>query len=160
MISIKIPAGVENGMQLSMSGKGNAAPRGGVPGDLIVLIEESEHELFKRDGINLLYEHNISYADAVLGTQIDVPTLDGKARIKIPSGTTPGKMFRLKGKGLQAINSYGRGDLIVSINIWVPQNVSKDEKAFLEQMNMKKSFQPDNSQKKKSFFDRMKEYFD
>ena len=160
VISIKIPAGVENGMQLSMSGKGNAAPRGGVPGDLIILIEESEHELFKRDGINLLYEHNISYADAVLGTQVDVPTLDGKARIKIPSGTTPGKMFRLKGKGLPALNSYGRGDLIVSINIWVPQSVSKDEKAFLEQLNTKSSFQPDNSQKKKSFFDRMKEYFD
>ncbi|HPB01613.1 MAG TPA: DnaJ C-terminal domain-containing protein, partial [Bacteroidales bacterium] len=160
VIAIKIPAGVENGMQLSMSGKGNAAPRGGVPGDLIILIEEVEHELFKRDGINLLYEHNISYADAVLGTQIDVPTLDGKARIKIPAGTIPGKMFRLKGKGLPALNSYGRGDLIVSINIWVPQSVSKDEKTFLEQMNTKNGFQPDNSQKKKSFFDRMKEYFD
>jgi len=160
VISIKIPAGVENGMQLSMSGKGNAAPRGGVPGDLIILIEETEHEMFKRDSINLLYEHNISYADAVLGTQVDVPTLDGKARIKIPAGTTPGKMFRLKGKGLPALNSYGRGDLIVSINIWVPQSVSKDEKTFLEQLNTKSSFQPDNSQKKKSFFDRMKEYFD
>ena len=160
VITIKIPAGVEHGMQLSMSGKGNAAPRGGVPGDLIILIEETEHDLFKRDGINLLYEHDISYADAVLGTQVDVPTLDGKARIKIPSGTQPGKMFRLKGKGLPALNSYGRGDLIVSVNIWVPESVSKDEKAFLEQMNTKKSFTPDNSQKKKSFFDRMKEYFD
>lgn len=160
IISIKIPAGVENGMQLSMSGKGNAAPRGGYPGDLIILIEEAEHDLFKRDGMNLLYEHDISYADAVLGTHIDVPTIDGKARIKIPSGTTPGKMFRLKGKGLPILNSYNKGDLIVSINIWVPQSVSKDEKAFLEQMNTKSNFQPDNSQKKKSFFDRMKEYFD
>jgi len=160
VITIKIPAGVEHGMQLSMSGKGNAAPRGGIPGDLIVLVEESEHDLFKRDGMNLLYEHNVSYADAVLGTSVDVPTLDGKARIKIPSGTVPGKLFRLKGKGIPAVNSYGRGDLIVSINIWVPQNVTKDEKSFLEQLNTKKGFIPDNSQKKKSFFDRMKEYFD
>lgn len=160
VIAIKIPAGVEQGMQLSMSGKGNAAPRGGIPGDLIVLIEEAEHDVFKRDGINLLYEHDISYADAVLGTQVDVPTLDGKARIKIPAGTVPGRMFRLKGKGLPSVNSYGRGDLIVSVNIWVPQSVSKDEKAYLEQMQTKKGFQPDNTQKKKSFFDRMKEYFD
>lgn len=160
VISIKIPAGVEEGMQLSMSGKGNAAPRGGIPGDLIVLIEEIEHDLFKRDGVNLLYEHNISYADAVLGAQIEVPTIDGKARIKIPSGTMPGKMFRLKGKGLPAVNSYGRGDLVVSINIWVPQSVSKEEKTLLEKLNSEKNFQADNNSKKKSFFDRMKEYFD
>ncbi len=160
VISIRIPAGVEQGMQLSMSGKGNAAPRGGISGDLIVLVEEAEHEIFKRDGSNLLYEHSISYADAVLGTQVDVPTLDGKARIKIPSGTIPGRMFRLKGKGLPSVNHYDRGDLIVSINIWVPESVTRDEKAFLEQMQTKKGFQPDNTQKKKSFFDRMKEYFD
>lgn len=160
VITIPIPAGVEQGMQFSMGGKGNAAPRGGIPGDLIVLIEEVEHDLFKRDGQNLLYEHHISFPDAVLGTQADVPTLDGKARIKIPSGTTPGRMFRLKGKGLPAVNAYGHGDLIVSINIWVPESVSRDDKSFLEQMQQRKSFQPDNTQKKKSFFDRMKEYFD
>jgi molecular chaperone DnaJ len=160
VISIKIPPGVEEGMQLSLSGKGNSAPRGGIPGDLIVLIEELEHELFKRDGINLLYEHNISYSDAVLGTQSDIPILDGKARIKIPAGTSPGKMFRLKGKGLPELNGYGRGDMIVSINIWVPSSISKDEKSLLEQMQTKEAFQPNNSQKNKSFFDRMKEYFD
>ncbi len=160
VISIKIPPGVEEGMQLSLSGKGNAAPRGGIPGDLIVLIEELEHDIFKRDGINLLYEHNISYSDAVLGTQSDIPTLDGKARIKIPAGTSPGKMFRLKGKGLSELNGYGKGDMIVSINVWVPDSVSKDEKNLLEQMQSMESFQPNNTKKNKSFFDRMKEYFD
>lgn len=160
VISIKIPAGVEEGMQLSISGKGNAAPRNGIPGDLIVLIEEANHDIFKRDGANILYEHSISYADAVLGTSIEIPTLEGKARIKIPAGTQAGKLFRLKNKGLPIVNEYGKGDLIVSVNIWIPSNVSKEEKTYLEEMSTFKNFTPDPSKKNKSFFDRMKEYFD
>ena len=160
VISINIPAGVEEGMQLSISGKGNAAPRGGVPGDLIVLIEENEHSVFIRDGINLLYDHSISYSDAVMGTSIEIPTLDGKAKIKIPSGTQAGKLFRLRGKGIPEVNAYGKGDLIVSINIWVPSSVSKEERRFLNEMSKHKNFIPDPQKKNKSFFDRMKEYFD
>lgn len=160
IISIKIPAGVEEGMQLSIGGKGNAAPRGGIPGDLIVLIEETEHNIFKRDGVNLLYEHSISYSDAVLGTSVEIPTLGGKARIKIPSGTQAGKLFRLRGKGIPEVNGYGKGDLIVSINIWVPNSVSKEEKHILEEMNKQKNFIPDQNKKSKSFFDRMREYFE
>lgn len=160
VITIKIPAGVEEGMQLNVSGKGNAAPRGGIPGDLIVLIEESAHDTFSRDGVNLLYEHSISYADAVLGATIEIPTLSGKARIKIPPGTQAGKLFRLRGKGLPDVNGYGKGDLIVSINIWVPSSVSKDEKKLLEELKKQKSFIPDQDKKNKSFFDRMREYFE
>jgi len=160
IISIKIPAGVEEGMQLSISGKGNAAPRGGIPGDLIVLIEENEHDIFKRDGVNLLYEHSISYSDAVMGTTVEIPTLGGKARIKIPSGTQAGKLFRLRGKGFPEVNGYGKGDLIVSINIWVPGSVSKEEKKLLDEMKKQKNFIPDQDKKSKSFFDRMREYFE
>ncbi len=160
IISIKIPAGVEEGMQLSISGKGNAAPSGGIPGDLIVLIEENEHDIFKRDGVNLLYEHSISYSDAVMGTTVEIPTLGGKARIKIPSGTQAGKLFRLRGKGFPEVNGYGKGDLIVSINIWVPGSVSKEEKKLLDEMKKQKNFIPDQDKKSKSFFDRMREYFE
>ncbi|MBN2730015.1 MAG: molecular chaperone DnaJ [Bacteroidales bacterium] len=160
IISIKIPAGVEHGMQLSLSGKGNEAPRGGVPGDLIVLIEENEHDIFKRDGINILYEHSISYTEAVLGTTVEIPTLGGKARIKIPSGTQAGKLFRLRGKGIPEVNGYGKGDLIVSVNIWVPSSVTKEEKKLLEELKTQKNFIPDQDKKSKSFFDRMREYFE
>lgn len=159
VISIRIPAGVEEGMQLSMSGKGNAGPHGGVPGDLIVLIEEIEHAVFRREGMNLLYEHQISYADAVLGTSVEIPLLDGKAKIKIPSGTSPGKLFRLKAKGLPDVNGYNRGDLIVSINVWVPSSVNREEKDLLEKMQKQAAFQPTQNDRSKSFFDRMKEFF-
>lgn len=159
VIQVKIPAGVEDGMQLSMSGKGNAGARGGVPGDLIVLIEEQEHPHLIRDGQNLLYEHYISFPDATLGTSIEVPTLDGKARIKLPAGTHSGKVLRLKGKGLPSLNSYGRGDLLVNLSVWTPQNLSKEEQEMLENMKNSPNFKPNPSGKDKSFFSRMKEYF-
>jgi molecular chaperone DnaJ len=159
IITINIPAGVAEGMQLSMIGKGNAAARGGVPGDLLILIEEAEHPVLKRDGNNLFVEHYISVADAALGTHIEVPTIDGKAKIKIEPGTQPGKVLRLRGKGLPAVNSYEKGDLLVNINVWIPQKLSKEETKALEKLNESENFKPKPSGKEKSFFERMKEYF-
>jgi len=159
VITIRIPAGVSDGMQLSLSGKGNAAPRGGIPGDLIVLIEEIKHEELIRDDSNLICEHFISIPDAAMGTTIEVPTLDGKARIKIPAGTQPGKVLRLKGKGLPVFNGFGKGDLLININVWIPKNITKQEKELLEKLQESENFKPNPSHKDKKFFDRMKEYF-
>ncbi len=159
VITINIPAGVGEGMQMSMSGKGNAAARGGIPGDLIILIEEIKHESLIRDGNNLLYDHYISFPEAALGTTIEVPTLEGKARIKIDPGTQSSKVLRLKGKGLPSVNAYGRGDLLVNINVWTPQNVSKEEKQILEKLAVSESFIPKPQKSDKSFFERMKDYF-
>ena len=159
VISIKIPAGVEDGMQLSMSGKGNAGARGGIPGDLIILVEEQDDENFLRDGRNLLHDVFISFTDASLGATIDIPTLDGKARIKITPGTQAGKVLRLKGKGLPSLNSYGNGDLLVNINVWTPRNLSKEEREILEKLGKSPNFIPDPTAKDKSFFSRMREYF-
>lgn len=159
VITINIPAGVGEGMQMSMSGKGNAAARGGIPGDLIILIEEIKHEYLIRDGNNLLYDHYISFPDAALGTTIEVPTLEGKARIKIEPGTQSSKVLRLKGKGLPSVNAYGRGDLLVNINVWTPRNISKEEKRILEKLADSDSFKPNPQKSEKSFFERMKDYF-
>lgn len=159
VITLNIPAGVSDGMQLSMSGKGNAAARGGVPGDLIILIEELPHEELDRDGMNLLHDHFITFPDAAIGTTIEVPTLEGKARIKITPGTQPGKVLRLKGKGLPDVNSYGRGDLLVNINVWVPKNLDSTEKDALEKLNQSPNFIPNPDSKEKGFFNRMKDYF-
>jgi molecular chaperone DnaJ len=159
MIDLKIPAGVENGMQLSVSGGGNAGPRGGINGDLIVLIEEIEDERIKRDGNNLLYDHYISFADAVLGTTAEVPTVDGKAKIKIEPGTQGGKVLRLRGKGIPDINGYGAGDLLVNINVWTPVKLNKEEKALIEQLKDAENFQPTPSTKEKGWFERMRDHF-
>lgn len=159
VISINIPAGVEDGMQLSMSGKGNAGARSGVPGDLIILIEETEHEHFERDGVNLLYDAYVSFSEAALGASIEVPTIDGKARIKITPGTQGGKVLRLKGKGLPALNSYGTGDMLININVWTPKTLSKEERKILEELSTSENFKPTPSAREKSFFSRMHEYF-
>jgi molecular chaperone DnaJ len=158
-VSINIPAGVEDGMQLSVSGKGNAGARSGVPGDLIIAIEEIHHEQLIRDGVNLHFELYLSFPDATLGTSTDVPTLDGKARIKIAPGTQGGKILRLKGKGLPALQSYQHGDLLVTVNIWTPQNISKEEKIILEKLQNSSSFKPSPNSQDKGFFGRMREYF-
>lgn len=160
VISINIPAGVGEGMQLSMSGKGNMGARNGVAGDLIIAIEETEHEHLKRDGTNLFYDHYIHFSDAALGTQVEIPTLNGRAKIKIDAGTQSGKVLRLKGKGVPDINGYGRGDLLVNINVWTPQQLSSEEKKILEKLKESKNFEPHPTKKDRSFFDRMKEYFD
>ena len=159
VISIDIPAGVSDGIQLSVNGKGNAAARGGIPGDLIIQIEEAPHEHLHREGNNLLFDLYISFPDAALGSSIDVPTLEGKARIKIEPGTQGGRMLRLKGKGLPSINSYGKGDLLVTINVWTPRNLNRAEKEILEKLQSADNFKPQPNAKDKGFFDRMREYF-
>ena len=159
VIPINIPAGVAEGMQMTVSGKGNAAERGGIPGDLLVLIEESADESLMRDGNNLLYDLYISFSDAALGTGIEVPTLDGKAKIKIDAGTQPGKVLRLKGKGLPELNSYHKGDLLINVNVWTPQHLTSDEKKILEKLREAENFQPKPGKGEKSFFEKMKEYF-
>ncbi len=158
-ISIQVPAGVADGMQLNVGGKGNAAARGGVNGDLIVLIEEEIHPILKRDGNNLIYEHYISFADAVLGSNIEVPTVDGKASVKLDAGVQSGKILRLRGKGLPEVQSYNKGDLLVNINIWTPQELNKEEKAMMEKLRTSENFKPQPTGKEKGFFERMKEMF-
>lgn len=158
-VSIDIPAGVQEGMQLSVSGKGNAGERGGPAGDLIILIEEEPHKELHRDGLNVAYELHLSFPDAVFGTQAEVPTIDGRAKIKIPAGTQSGKIFRLKGKGFPAVNSYEKGDQLIYVNVWTPQHVSAEEKAMLEKMNGSGNFQPKPEKSDKSFFDKVREMF-
>lgn len=159
-ISINIPAGVSEGMQLSMSGKGNAAPRGGIPGDLIILVEEVPHETLKREGNNVIFDLHISFADAALGSSVEVPTIDGKAKIKIEPGTQGGKILRLKGKGVPEVNSYHRGDQLIYVNIWTPKALSREERDLLEKLAESPNFKPQPGKHEKSFFDRMKEYFE
>ncbi len=160
VITLNIPAGVADGMQLSVSGKGNAAPRGGIPGDLILLVEEAEHDELERDGSNLIYNLFINFADAALGTNVEIPTLEGKAKIKIDAGTQAGKMLRLKNKGLPSLEFHGKGDLIVNINIWTPQHLSSDEKKLMEKLRESTNFKPHPGKKDRGFFNRMKEYFE
>ena len=158
-ISIDIPAGVQEGMQLNLNAKGNAGERGGAPGDLIILIEEEPHKELQRDGMNVAYDLHISFTDAVFGTQLEVPTIDGRAKIKIPAGTQSGKIFRLKGKGFPAVNSYQKGDQLIHVNIWTPQNVSAEEKTMLEKMSHSSNFKPHPDKSDKSFLDKMRELF-
>ncbi|OFX60319.1 MAG: molecular chaperone DnaJ [Bacteroidetes bacterium GWA2_30_7] len=160
VITINIPAGVANGMQLSVSGRGNAARRGGVNGDMILAIEEEKHDELFRDGNDLLYNLFITFPDATLGSNAEIPTLDGKVKIKIEQGTQSGKILRLRGKGLPEINSYGKGDLLVRVNVWIPKNISKDEKKLLEKLNESNNFQPNPEKSDKNFFEKMKDYFD
>lgn len=159
-ISINIPAGVSEGMQLSMSGKGNAAPRGGIPGDLIILVEEVPHETLKREGNNIIFDLHISFVDAALGSSVEVPTINGKAKIRIEPGTQGGKILRLKGKGVPEVNSYHRGDQLIYVNIWTPKALSREERDLLEKLAESPNFKPQPGKHEKSFFDRMKEYFE
>ncbi|MBK9401692.1 MAG: molecular chaperone DnaJ [Bacteroidetes bacterium] len=159
IISINIPPGVAEGMQLTVSGKGNAAERGGIPGDLLIVVEEIPHPQLQRDGDHLIFDLYISFADAALGVAIEVPTLEGKAKIKIEPGTQGGKVLRLKGKGVPALNSYTRGDLLVNINVWTPQQLSTEEKKTMEKLRESENFKPKPGKGDKSFFERMKEYF-
>ncbi|HWZ22471.1 MAG TPA: molecular chaperone DnaJ [Cytophagaceae bacterium] len=159
VINIKVPAGVADGMQLSMSGKGNFPQGGGIAGDLIILIEEAEHEVLKREGNNVIYDLYISFTDAVFGSSIEVPTIDGKVKIKIDPGTQSGKILRLKGKGIQDINGYEKGDQLIHVNVWTPQHLSKDEKDTLQKFHGSESFKPNPGKQDKSFFEKMREFF-
>ena len=159
VIPIDIPAGVEEGMQLNVQGQGNAAPGGGIPGDLLVVIEEEEHPDLKRENSHLHYDAYVSFIDAALGASVEVPLITGKAKIKVDAGTQSGKTLRLRGKGLPSVHSRGTGDLFVHIQIWTPQKLSKDEKRILEELKDSENFKPDPSKKEGGFFQRMKEHF-
>lgn len=158
-ISIDIPAGVQEGMQLSVNGKGNIGERNGQSGDLLVVIEEEKHPELIREGLNVLYELHISFPDAVMGLEAEIPTITGKAKIKIPAGTQAGKILRLKGKGFLSINSYEKGDQLININVWTPQNLSNEEKTILEKLKSSPNFKPNAAKSDKSFFDKIREAF-
>jgi len=158
-ITIEIPAGVQEGMQLNVSGRGNMGERGGPAGDLIVLIEEEAHPQLHRDGLNVAYDLHISFPDAVFGIQAEVPTIDGRAKIKIPPGTQSGKVFRLKGKGFPAVQSYEKGDQLIYVNVWTPQHLTSEEKAMLEKLQQGQNFQPKPEKGDKGFFERVREMF-
>ncbi len=160
VIKVNIPAGVAEGMQLNVSGKGNAARRGGINGDLMVLISEEKHTELLRDGNDLIYSLFISIPDASLGTNSEIPTVDNPVKIKIDPGTQPGKILRLKGKGLPEVNGYGKGDLLVNINVWIPKVLTKEEKRILERLNESDSFTPKPSSQDKNFFEKMRGYFE
>ncbi len=158
-VNVDIPAGVQEGMQLSLSGKGNAGERGGAPGDLLILIEEEQHKDLHRDGMNVAYELHLSFTDAAFGTQVEVPTIDGKAKIKVPAGTQSGKVFRLKNKGFPEVNGYNRGDQLIYVSLWTPQNLTSEEKNILEKLGNSPNFKPQPIKSDKSFFDKVKEVF-
>lgn len=159
ILSIKIPAGVSDGMQLSMSGKGNDAPGGGIPGDLLILIEEQEDNQLKRDGNNVIYDLHISFIDAALGTSVEVPSIGGKVKIKIDPGTQSGKILRLRGKGVKDINGYETGDQLVYVNVWTPKKLTPEEREKLESLRKSPNFEPKPDASDKGFFERMKEFF-
>ncbi|WP_236974463.1 molecular chaperone DnaJ [Membranihabitans maritimus] len=158
-VEIEIPAGVEEGMQLSLRGKGNAGSNGGPAGDLLVLIEEKSHSVLTRDGNQIIYELYLNFADAALGTSVEVPTLSSKVKIKVPEGTQSGKIFRLKGKGLPTVQGYGTGDQLIHVNVWTPKNLSSEEKELLKKMREMDNFHPTPGKHDKGFFDKMKDYF-
>lgn len=159
VISLNIPKGVMEGMQLSVSGKGNAARRGGVNGDLLVLIEEEEHPDLIRDENDLIYNLLLSVPEASLGLPIEVPTIDGKVKVKIDAGTQPGKILRLRGKGLPDVNGYGTGDLLVNINVYIPEKLTKEEASAMEKFKQSESFVPSGSSTK-NFFKKVRNFFE
>ncbi len=159
VIPLNIPAGLAPGMQLSVTGKGNAARRGGINGDLIVVIDEEPHENLIREGNDLIFNLFISIPDAIMGANVEVPTIEGKVRIKIDPGTQGGKILRLRGKGLPDVNGYGKGDLLVNVNVWIPKNLSREEQKAMEQFRNSSTFTPKPDADDKGFFDRVKNYF-
>lgn len=158
-VTIKIPAGVEDGMQLKVSSKGNDAPGNGIPGDLLVAIETIEHSSLKREGDNLHYDLYISLSEAVLGTSREIDAVGGKVRIKLESGIQSGKILRLRGKGISSLNSYGTGDLLVHVNVWTPKELNKEQKEFFERMHGNENFEPKPEKSDKSFFEKVKDMF-
>lgn len=160
IIKINIPAGVAKGMQMTLSGKGNAARRGGINGDLLVVIEEDEHSELIREGNDLIYNLFISVPDAILGTNVEIPTVENNVKIKIEPGTQPGRILRLRGKDLPEVNGYGRGDLLVNVNVWIPKNMTREESRIIEKLKESESFTPRPDKNDRGFFERMRGYFD
>ena len=160
-IKVKIPAGVEAGMQLTIQGEGHAAKNNGINGDLLVVIEEQEHQDLKREGNNLYYTKVISLPDAILGAEVEVPCLDGPYKIKVDAGTQSGTVVRLRNKGLPTVNGYGgTGDMYVKFAVWIPKKLDREDKAVIESLRGKESFKPNPSKEDKSFFDKIKDLFD
>ena len=159
MVEIEIPAGVTDGVQLKVQGKGNDAPGDGIPGDILVVIQEIQHEKLKREGNNLHHDLYIGFPQAVLGTTKEIDTLTGKVRIKIEAGAQSGKILRLRGKGVQSLDRYGKGDLLVHINVWTPKKLSKDQKEFFQKVEDHENFIPQPSSSEKSFFEKVKDMF-
>jgi len=159
VIPISIPAGVAEGMQMTVSGKGNAARRGGVNGDLLVMIQEEQHPELIRDGNDLLYNLHISIPQASLGAAVEIPTVESKVKIKIEPGTQPGKILRLRNKGIPDVNGYNRGDLLVSINVWIPKSLTREEQKLIEKFGDSPNFIPRPDKSEMNFFERMKGYF-
>ena len=159
VVSVNIPKGVMEGMQLSMGGKGNAGKHNGVPGDLLILVEEEQDKELIRDENDLIYNLLLSFPTAALGGAVEIPTIDGKVKVKIESGTQPGKVLRLRGKGLPSVNGYGTGDLLVNVSVYVPETLNKDEKKALEEMESSDNFKPNTSIKEK-IFKKFKSLFD
>ena len=151
IVTVKIPKGVAEGMQLSMSGKGNAGKHNGMPGDLLILVEEEPDKELIRDENDLIYNLLLSFPAAALGGTVEIPTIDGRVKVKIEPGTQPGKVLRLRNKGLPSVNGYGIGDLLVNVSVYVPETLSKDEKKALEEMKESDNFQPNTSIKEKIF---------
>ncbi len=160
IIQINIPAGVSKGMQMTVSGKGNAARRGGINGDLLVVIDEEDHPELIREGKDLIYNLFISIPDAVLGSHVEVPTVENNVKIRIEPGTQPGKILRLRGKGLPEVNGYGRGDLLVNVNVWIPKNLTREEMKIIEKFRDSSTFTPRPDKDDKGFFERMRGYFE
>ena len=158
-VSIKIPAGVEDGMQLKVSGKGNAAPGNGISGDLLVAISEEPHPKLQREGDNLHYDFYVSLPDAILGSSVEIETVTGKVRLKIEPGVQSGKILRLRGKGIPNINGYNKGDLLVHVNVWTPKTLNKEQKVFFEKMRDNEHFSPKPKSSDKSFFEKVKDMF-
>lgn len=161
MVRVRIPAGVENGMQITIPGEGHAAPHGGTNGDLLVVINEIQHPQLQRDGNNLFYTTTISVMDAMLGTEVSVPCLDGSYKVKVEPGTQSGTVVKLRGKGLPSVQGYSRGtgDLYVKFQVWVPHKLSKSEKEALEALRSSSSFKPDLTREDKATFDKVKNIF-
>ncbi len=159
IINITIPAGVDNGMQMTLRGKGDAARKGGINGDLLVHFKVKDHEIFERDGNNLYLNYFISFPQAALGSSVEIPTLTGKAKIKIAPGTQGGQILRLQGKGLPQVNSRIVGDLIVNVNVWTPKNLTKEEKEMLEKLSTHDNFVPKPGKNEKSVFSRVRQFF-
>jgi molecular chaperone DnaJ len=162
VITLNIPAGVAEGMQLSVNGRGNAARRGGINGDLIVLIEEEEHPELIRDEHDLIYNLFLNIPDLVLGTTSEIPTVDGKVKVKIDAGTQPEKILRLRGKGLPDVNGYGKGDILVKVHVWIPTKLTSEDKKLFEKLAQSPNFQgsPQTGPNKKDFFEKMKGMFE
>ncbi|MEH0158319.1 molecular chaperone DnaJ [Limibacter armeniacum] len=161
VLNIKIPAGVSDGMQLSMSGKGNVPKQGGIPGDLLIVIEEIEHKEFHREGNNIHFDLYVNFVDAVLGTTVEVPTLSGKVKVPIDAGTQSGKVLRLRNKGIKDINGYHTGDQLIHVNVFTPTKVSAEEKKILQKLKESPNFQPESDKKeKKGFMHRMRDLFE